>query len=263
MVRKRVAGRPETDDEDISTIVVLGDRALDVQRIPSREKPVNLEAPRQRQDFGQNPRLDLRDVHRVLLLEDAGLHAVVADAVARPWVHGVVDAHEREGRDDVAAPAHHVHLADLLVERTALERHAQRVLLHGEALGVDEPLGARVFFPLVAEDAVVDLLFDFALGHSAIGETEVGALPPFQLGANEKLLQRARSALGEGPSKLDEVLEVESLRCVERRPAVRAIGAVGASRREPSFDRVERKGDGICALGVRVNRGKPQCPSDT
>ena len=60
----------------------------------------------------------------------------------------------------------HVRLGDVLVERAAGERDAERVLLVGVALGDRvlrlEALGAGVLLALVADDAVVDLVHHLA-----------------------------------------------------------------------------------------------------
>ena len=79
------------------------------------------------QHVGQHAGLDLRDVDRLLLLVDARLHAVVADAVAGARAHRVVERHERERADRVARLPQRVHLGDLLVERTAVQLDAERV----------------------------------------------------------------------------------------------------------------------------------------
>ena len=60
----------------------LRQRPAQVERVPARQQRIDLEAPGQRQHVLQRAGLDLRDVDRVLLLVDARLHAVVADAVA-------------------------------------------------------------------------------------------------------------------------------------------------------------------------------------
>ncbi len=166
VVREGVAGRAEADDEDV--LAVVGGRvgARRVQGIPARQQAVDLDAPGQRQHVGQGAGLDLRDVDRLLLLEDAALHAVVADAVARARAHRVVDADEGERADGVALAPQLVHLRDLLVERTAGQGHAERVLLEAAGLGVGESLRAGVLLPFVAEQAVVRLAEDLAPRHA-------------------------------------------------------------------------------------------------
>src|SRR6185437_8863422 len=52
-----------------------------IGRVPARQQRIDLEAPGQRQHVFQRARLDLRNVDWVLLLIDAGLHAIVADAM--------------------------------------------------------------------------------------------------------------------------------------------------------------------------------------
>jgi hypothetical protein len=59
-------------------------------------------------------------------LEDARLHAVVADPVAVPG-HRVVEDDQRQRADRVAGLAQRVHLGDLLVEWAAGELDAERV----------------------------------------------------------------------------------------------------------------------------------------
>ena len=83
MVREGVAGRPEPHDEDVLAVVGERIRAGRVERVPARQERPDLEPPGHREDVRENARLRLRDVDGILRLEDAGLHAVVADAVAR------------------------------------------------------------------------------------------------------------------------------------------------------------------------------------
>ena len=90
-----------------------------VERVPAGQQAVDLEAPAHPEHVGQHARLRLRDVDRLLLLEDARLHAVVADAVAGAGQHRVVDADHRQRADRLAVLAQDVHLADLLVQRAA------------------------------------------------------------------------------------------------------------------------------------------------
>src|ERR1051326_170964 len=78
------------------------ERAAYVDRVPARQQRIDLKAVRQEKDVGEHPGLDLRDVDRVLLLVDAGLHAVVADAVAGAGAHGVVDHDDGQRGDGVA-----------------------------------------------------------------------------------------------------------------------------------------------------------------
>src|SRR5206468_842509 len=111
-------------------------------------------------------RLRLRDIDRVLLLEDAALHAIVADAVAGAGAHRVVDADERQRPDRVALAAELVHLGDLLVQRAAAQRDAERVLLIEVGLRVEEARRTGVLLPFVTEQAVVGLPEDLAARHA-------------------------------------------------------------------------------------------------
>ena len=111
MMRQGEAGRAEADDQHLAAAVGAGQRAADVQRVPAREQRIDLEPPGQRQHVLQDGGLRLRNVDRLLLLVDAGLHAVVADAVAGRRHHRVVDGDRREGAQHVAGGAQRVHLA--------------------------------------------------------------------------------------------------------------------------------------------------------
>jgi hypothetical protein len=219
-------------------------RAVDVQRVPAREQAVDLEAPGQRQHVGEHPGLDLRDVHRLLLLEDARLHAVVADAVSRPRGHGVVDAHQRQRGHGVAVLAHQVHLADLLLERAAHQLDAQRVGLERPGLVVAQALGARVLVAIVAVEAVVDLALDLALVHASVGEDEALAVAALVVRTHEELRQRRV-----GAAQLHQVHVVDGRRRVQRRPAPGAVVVVAATRGEPGLDGIEGEGGQGPVLG--------------
>src|SRR5678815_1530630 len=78
VMRERVARGPEADDEHVAPVVRLRVRPLDVQRIEALEEQVDLETVREREHLGEHARLDLGDVDRLLLLEDARLHAAVS-----------------------------------------------------------------------------------------------------------------------------------------------------------------------------------------
>src|SRR5262249_52878972 len=159
----------------------------------------DLEPPAQSEHVGEDTGLDLGDVHGVLLLEDAGLHAVVTDPMTGSRTERVVDADERQRSERVAALLEEVRLGDLLVERAAGERDAERVLLEAARLLV-QTLRARVLLALVAVEAVVDLRLHFARTHTRIGEREAVAAP--------KILGRALGDLGEVGARAPELHQV-------------------------------------------------------
>src|ERR1043165_4173992 len=103
-MRGRITGRAETDDEHVATVVGQRIRSTDVERIPAREEAIDLDAPWHPQHIGQGAGFDLRDVDRILLLVNAGLHAVVADAVSGARAHRIVDDDEGERTDRIASP---------------------------------------------------------------------------------------------------------------------------------------------------------------
>ena len=95
------------------------DRPAQVERVPARQQRIDLEAPRQAEHVLQGAGLDLRDVDRFLLLVDAGLHAVVADAMPGRRHQRIVDRGHGERADGEALALQQVHLRDLFLERAA------------------------------------------------------------------------------------------------------------------------------------------------
>ena len=120
---------------------------------------------------GQHACLDLRNVDGLLLLIDAGLHAIVADPMAGAGAHRVVHHHDRQGTESVALLPHGVHLGNLLVERAARQRDAERVARHRAGL-VANALRARVLVTFVAQDAVVNLAENLACGVAWVSQFE-------------------------------------------------------------------------------------------
>ena len=235
VVRQRVAGRAQAHHQHVLAVVRQRVRALHVERVPARQQAVDLHAPRQLEHVGEHARLDLRDVHRLLLLVDAPLHAVVADAVARARAHGVVDDHEGKGADGVAALAHRVHLGDLLVERAADQRDAQHVLRDG-ALLVANALRAGVPVALVAQHAVVHLAQHLGRGVARVGELEALAVPQRAGGPLDLLLH-----VGARAPDLHEIVVVEVLGEAEHHPAL--VAGVVHVRRAPALQRVDLNGE--------------------
>ncbi len=174
MVREGVAGRPEPDDEDVLSVVRKRVRARRVERVPAGQERPDLEPPGHREDVRENAGLRLRDVDGILRLKDAGLHAVVADAMPGAGNHRIVEADERKGADRVPLTPQQVHFRDLLVQRAARERHAERIRANASVL-LPKALRARVLVALVAEDAVMRLAGDLARGLARVGEREAVA----------------------------------------------------------------------------------------
>jgi len=107
------AGRPQPDDQHRAAGSGARDRPAQFERIPARQQRVDLEAPGQPEHVLQRAGLDLRDVDRFLLLVDAGLHAVVADAVAGRGDQRIVDRRHRQLH---ALFVRHFRLAEYLIE---------------------------------------------------------------------------------------------------------------------------------------------------
>ncbi len=194
VVRQREPGRPQADDQDLAAGRLFGIWAGEVQRIPPGQQAVDLEAQRQFEDVLERPGLDLRDVDRLLLLVDAGLHAVVADPVAGRRAHRVVDRDDGQGTDGVAVPLQRVHLGDLLFERAAGQRHAEGALLERPVLLLQAGRAA-ILVLVVALDAVPGLVERPGEVGAGVGQVEPLAVPAV-LGEPEEL-RRCRAISSE------------------------------------------------------------------
>ena len=214
MMRQRKAGRAKPDDEHLVARCRLGQRPLEVERVPPRQQAVDLEAPRQPQHVFQGAGLDLRDVDRLLPLVDAGLHAIVADAVPGRGADRVVDRDDRQGAEAVAARLDEVHLGDLLVERAAGEGHAKDALLEAAVFFV-ETAAAAVLPLVVAPDAVIRLVQRTGEIAAGIGQREAVARPPIALRA----AQHCDAVALDGCDR-HEVVHVEPVRHSEQEPAL-------------------------------------------
>jgi hypothetical protein len=128
-VRQREAGRAHADDQRPPPGRRRRARPAEVEGIPARQQRVDLEAPRQREHVLEDPRLGLRDVDRIGLLVDARLHAIVADPVPGRRDQRIVDADHGQRAQRHALGAQLVELRDLLLQRAARQRDAERALL--------------------------------------------------------------------------------------------------------------------------------------
>ena len=179
MVREREASRAEADDQNLPSGRRLRQRPADVERVPARQQRIDFEAIRQRQHVLEHAGLDLRNVDRLLLLVDAGLHAVVADAVSGGGAHRVVDDRNGERADRVALRLDQIHLGDFFVERATREHHAERTLL--ELAGfLLEALRAGILALVVAPDAVVGVVERAGEIGALIGQREAVARAPMR-----------------------------------------------------------------------------------
>ena len=180
VVRQREACRPHAGDQHLVARRGERDRAPQIERVPAREQAVDLEAPGQFEHVLQRARLGLRDVDRRLLLVDAGLHAVVADAVAGGRDHRVVDGDQCQRRHRVAARLDEVEFGDPFLERTAGQLHTEDgALVDRCAVGcgfVLQAFRAGVLALRVAPDAVVRLVERSAQVGARIREREAIAL---------------------------------------------------------------------------------------
>ena len=214
-MRQREAGRPQADDQHLAAAVAARQRAADVERVPPRQQRIDLEAPGQAEHVLQHRGLRLRNVDRVLLLVDARLHAVVADAVAGRRHHRVVDRDGREARRARSPGAQRVDLADLLIQRAAGERHAERRLLElRRFLRSFSPVRAGILALRVAPDAVVDLIQRLLGVHPGIGQRESFARAPVVL----RQAQHRHAVALDGFNR-NQMVVVEPVRHAEQRVA--------------------------------------------
>ena len=234
MMRQREARRPQPDHQHLASGRGPRQRTVDVERIPARQQRVDLEAARQRQHVLEHAGLDLRNVDRLLLLIDAGLHAVVADAVAGGGAHRIVDDDDGERAEGVALGLGEIHLGDLLVERTAGERDAERALLELAGL-LAQPLRAAVLALVVAPDAVVGVIERAGEIGAGIGQREAVAGAAVRLGQLEH-----RHAVDRFGLDRHEMERIDLVRHLEQHAAL--VGAL-------AFRRMGRPG-GIACGGV-------------
>src|SRR5262249_52742470 len=110
----------------------------DVERVPAGQQRIDFEAPWEREHVLQRAGLDLGNIDRVLPLVDAGLHAVITDAVPGRRADRVVDRNDGEGAETVPARLHQIHLGNLLLEWAAREGCTKDALLEGAVL-LSEP----------------------------------------------------------------------------------------------------------------------------
>src|SRR4029079_1201946 len=120
---------------------------------------------------------------RLLLLVDARLHAVVADAVTGAGDHRIVDADHRQRAQRPSFRAQLVEFGNALLERTAGERHAERRALERRHRTVRRLLfaqagRARILLLLVTPDAIVGLVESAREIGAGVGQREAVAPPP-------------------------------------------------------------------------------------
>ena len=151
----------------------------------------------------------MRDVDRFLLLEDAGFHAVIADAVPGGGGHGIVDGDDREGADGDAVLFDDVHLGDFLFERAAGELDAEVAALEPAVLFAQAG-GAAVLALVVALDAVVGVVERAGEVGAGVREGEAFAVTPVVAGELELDEAVRFDFVG-----VDEVLGVQLVRRLE------------------------------------------------
>ena len=171
---ERESCRPQPDDQHPPAGTRSRHRPAQTERIPSREKRVDLEAPRQRQHIFQHAGFRLRNVDRILLLVDARFHAVVADTMTGRGNHRIVDADHCQRAQWNAFGTQLVELRNALVQRAAGKRHVERRFLERNVavrgLLVGQSARTRILGLFMAPDAVVRLIETAGEIHAGVGE---------------------------------------------------------------------------------------------
>src|SRR4029079_15660495 len=179
IMRQREACRSKPGNQHASPTARLDERIAQVERIPAREQAVDLESPGQPEDILKYPRLGLRNIDGLLLLIDAGLHAVIANAVPRRGAERIIHRDHRERADHASRRFQLMHLRDLLVERAAGERDAKHRLAETAVL-LPETMRAGILLLMMAEDAVMHLVEGMGEIEAAIGQSKAFTVaPPF------------------------------------------------------------------------------------
>ena len=119
VMRKGEAGGTKANDQDFKTGGRAHEGAREMQGVPAREQAIDFEAPGEFQNVFERAGFDLRNIDRLLLLEDAAFHAVITDAVPGGGGHGVVNGDDGEGSDGIALALHLIHFGDFFVEGAA------------------------------------------------------------------------------------------------------------------------------------------------
>ncbi len=163
MMRHGESGRPHAGDQHAPAAGGAGERPAQVERVPAREQAVDLESPGQFQYVLQAAGFRLRDVDRLLLLVDAGFHAVVADTVPGGGNHGVVHHDHRQRADRDAFGLELLEFGNALFQRTARQRHAENRCLELRCATVRggfllQSVRTGIAALLVAPDAIVGLI---------------------------------------------------------------------------------------------------------
>ena len=239
MVREREAGRPEPDHQHLAPGRGPRQRALDVERVPARQQRIDFEAPGQRQHVLEHARLDLRDVDRLLLLVDAGLHAVVADAVAGRGAHRIVDDRDGERADGVALRLPTRFISEIFSSSGQPASTTPNGLFLNSPDFSRSPLRAGILALVVAPDAVVGVIERAGEIHSGIGERKAVARAP---------LRRRQLEHGDAVDHLGldrhEMIGIDLVRHLEQHaalvPALAVRPCASPRRRSAPRDRARR-----------------------
>ncbi len=253
VMRQGKTGGPQPDHQHLVTARRLGQRTPQVERVPTRQQAVNLEAPRQRQHVLQILGLDLRNVDRLLLLIDAGLHAVVADAVAGRGDHRIVDDCNRQRADGVAARLHQIHLGDFFFERATGQGHAKHAFLERPGLAILETARTGILALVVTPDAVIGVIERAFQIHAGIGERESVAEPVTIL----RQAQHGDAVLDDGLDR-DEMFHVEPMRHFEQHALAVPRAPVGRQRRPGRVSRRDLERLLVGILLIHPNRDMPR-----
>ena len=98
MMGQREAGRTESSNEYFVSGWRTRHRSVEIQRIPSRQKRIDLESPGQLEHIPKGPRFSAWYVDGRLLLKHTRLRTVIANAMTRCCAKRVLNHDQRESR---------------------------------------------------------------------------------------------------------------------------------------------------------------------
>ena len=156
VVCQRVARRTQSHHQNLITTGDTRNRTSIIERIPTSQQRINLKTPRQRQHILENARFHLRNIHRILFLINARLHAVIANAMPRSRQHGIINTRNRQCPDGQRILFCLMHLGYFLLKRTPRQLFAKNIPMKKSLLiffGC-QAFGTRVLALMVTQNAI-------------------------------------------------------------------------------------------------------------
>ena len=183
MVCQRVTRRTQSHHQNLITTGTARHRTSIIERIPPSQQRINLKAPRQRQHILENTRFHLRNIHRILFLINARLHAVIANAMPRSRQHGIINTRNRQCPNGQRILFCLVHLGYFLLKRTPRQLFAKNILMKKSLLIFfgSQALRTRILALMVAQNAIGHLRQCLTGVIALIGQRKSRARPQMRI----------------------------------------------------------------------------------